>query len=281
MVVAVKLTAAFISGSVSVLGEGIQSLVDIIASGLAVWSIAYAARPPDESHPYGHGKAEVLSSAAQMVLMTMSSGFILVASWGKFLHPEPIKIESGALAMAYALVSNLTMVALLRRGAQKTGSISLRSEATHLLSDSTSSAGVLFGLVLIQFKAPLWIDPLVAILLACWAIFTAIRTASRLIHMLMDGALPDADVQLVKQTLDSHPEVRGHHNLRTRMVGSDRFVDLHVMLDDGLSFVTAHDLAEEIEGELKQTLGGAIVTIHYEPYESELEHRKQEHGETI
>ncbi len=279
VVVAIKLIAALKSGSVSVLSEALQSIMDIAMSGLAVFSVRYAARPPDRDHPYGHGKAELLSAAIQMVVIVLTSGYIAYRSWERFLTPEPIFWDIGAIAMAASMVINLAMASHLRKVSQQTGSTSLASEALHLRGDTVMSGGVLIGMLLVGITGILTLDPIAAALSALIGIFSAVRQLGRLIHPLMDGSLPEEELTKLEVVLTHHPEVRGYHNLRTRAVGANRFIDLHVMLDDTLTFITAHETAERIEDELRLVLGGAIVNIHYEPYEVETEHRRKHHSD--
>jgi len=181
--------------------------------------------------------------------------------------------------MGYALASNLIIANRLRKVSHATGSSSLESEAMHLKGDSVMSGGVLAGMILVGATQADWIDPVAAAFSAVYGIWIAGAQLSSLIHPLMDGSLPEPQLRELERILDSHPEVRGYHNLRARSVGNFRFVDLHVLLDDDLTFVSAHEVAEEIEEELRVPLGGAIVNIHYEPSEVERAHRKAHHPE--
>lgn len=278
VVVVVKLVAAWLSGSISVLAEGLQSIMDIAMSGVALATVRYASKPADEGHPYGHGKAELLASAVQMVVILGSSIFILWAAYGRILQPQEIRWDWGAGAMIYAMAANFVVASHLHRVARRYPSASLESEALHLKADTAAAFGVLVGMLLVGLTKETILDPVAAAVFTLLAMSGAVKRLRGLAHPLMDGALPIGETEKLKQVLAEHPEVRGYHNLRTRMVGNLRFVDLHVMLDDALTFVRAHELAEEIESELKAALGGATVSIHYEPYEAEVEHRRREHG---
>lgn len=279
VVVGVKLVAAGLSGSVSVLAEGLQSSVDIVVALLAVVTIRYAARPADEDHPYGHGKAEFLAGALQMILVIASGLFILTEAYRRWRQPEPITWNWGVAAMAYTLASNTVISLWLRKVVRDTGSAVIEAEIQHLRSDTISSAGVLAGLFVYAATGHQWVDPLVAALFTLIAILGAVRHLRVVLHPLMDGALPAEARRRLEEVLAEHPEVRGYHDLRTRVAGQTRVVELHVMLDDALTFVVAHDIAEHIEDQIRDALGGATVSIHYEPYEAELAHRRREHGE--
>lgn len=277
VVVAVKLVGAWLSGSISVLGEGVQSLLDIFMAALALYAVRVSAAPPDQDHPSGHGKAELLASAFQMLLAMASAGWIIWQAGLRLMHPVPIKPDWGLVTMIYAIGSNFIVIGILKRVISLTGSEMLASERSHLFSDTWSTVGVIVGLLLFRLTNLDWIDPATAILFTGIGASMAYRKLNDVLHPLMDGALPGNEIQEVQKALDSHPEVRGYHKLRTRFTGNVRMVDLHVQLDDDLTFIQAHDLAEEIEKEISFVLGGAVVTIHYEPFEAEKEHQLKEH----
>ncbi len=277
IVVGVKLFAARQSGSISVLAEALQSILDIVMSGLAIFALRVAAIPPDENHPYGHGKVEFLASLAQMIVVLGSAGFILVLAYQRLSSPQPVAWDWGVAAMAYTVVANTLVSRYVLRVSRESNSATLRSEALHLRGDTFASLGVLVGLLLVGLTGWLILDPIVAALFTVVAIGMAFRQLQSVIHALMDGALPRGEISALEAALDTHPEVRGYHDLRTRWVGALRHVELHVMLDDGLSFVAAHEVTEQLESELSRAIGGARVSIHYEPYEAETLHRKLEH----
>ncbi len=279
VVVAVKLVAAVLSGSISVLAEALQSSVDILMAGITLATIRYAALPPDPKHPYGHGKAEFLSSAFQMLVILSSGIFILIASIHRLTQPEKIEWGWGAIAMGYTVISNTAVAMYLQRLGKRIQSQALLSEATHLKGDTLASAGVLVGVLLVGITKYPPLDAIIAIVFTLATMTIALFQLKNVLHPLMDGALPAAETTAIENLLKNHPEARGFHNLRTRLVGAVRYVDLHVMLDDNLTFVRAHELAEELEEEMRTALGGAVVTIHYEPYESEMAHRAKEHHE--
>ncbi len=279
VVVTIKIGAAVVTQSVSVLAEALQSFVDVFMSLLVVWSVRIAAVPPDKDHPYGHGKAELLASAFQMVLVLMTAGVIVWQSSMRFLGPQDIQPLWGIVALGYAAVANTVVIYYLRKVSKEATSTALSGEIEHLKSDTLTSIGILAGLVAYMVTGWKTLDPLVAILFTAGGAYFAFRQLRRVIHPLMDGSLPKQDIETLEKVLNTHTDVRGYHNLQTREAGTMRYVGLHVMLDDDLSFIRAHELAEHIETELSKALGGAHVTLHYEPFEAELEHREQEHHE--
>lgn len=279
IVVAVKLVAAGLSGSVSVLAEGLQSLIDVAMSFATVLSVKWATQPADDDHPWGHGKAEVVMSAFQMIVVILMALVIAGQAALRLKSPSSIEAEWGIGAMAFAMLVNIGLISFLKKEAHATGSAALEGEAIHLKGDLLASGGILVGLVAYLVSGWKPIDPIVAIVFTLVGAVYGVRQLFKLTHQLMDGALPAHEIEKVEVALHSHPEVRGFHQLLTRRVGALREVALHVLLDDQLSFVEAHDLAEDIEDHLSEVLGGARVTLHYEPFESEVKHRADAHGD--
>ncbi len=279
--VGVKLAAGFATMSVSVLAEAVQSLVDILIALGVIQTIRYASRPADDTHPYGHGKAELLMSMLEMVLILSTSGFILMQAIWRLRTPHPFAEWPGAAAMAFSTVVNWIISGRLDRVCKETQSTALKAEVLHLRSDMLASLGILIALLLVWVTGWHILDPIVAIGFTLVVVITAIRQMLALVHPLMDGALPQEELEQVAKYLEQHPDVLGFHDIRTRMVGPTRHIELHVLLDDRLPFVAAHDLAEQVEEGVREVLGAATVNIHYEPYEAEIRHRQQEHGETF
>lgn len=279
VVVAFKLVGAWMSGSIAVLAEAIQSTLDIALSLAVVGTVKLANKPPDDEHPYGHGKAELLLSAFQMVLVILTAAVIAWQAALSLANPHPIRPGWGLAPMIYAVIANTVVIIHLKRVAKQTNSSALEGEAEHLRGDVLASLGIIVGLL--AYMATNWkqLDPIIAIVFTVFGAYFAIRQLRKVLHPLMDGALPPEELSRIETVLEEHPESRGYHLVRTRQAGMLRIVSLHVLLDDDLSFVKAHDIAEQIESELSQALGGALVTVHYEPYEAEIAHRRHAHGE--
>lgn len=278
-VVAGKLGAGFLTGSVSVLAEALQSSVDVLVAFGVVQAVRLAALPPDEEHNYGHGKAEVLLSAMQMILIMASAGFILSKAYGRLLKPEAIQTDWGLIVMGASAAVNFYLSKRLGKIAREESSAALRGESFHLMGDAYSSAGVFVGLLLVlAFNSPI-LDPITAIVFTFVVVFLAIRQLREILHQLMDGAVSATERQTIEGVLKSDPRVLGFHAIRTRTVGSVHHVDLHILLDDDLTFIAAHDLAEEVEELISNALGGAFVNAHFEPYFQEMEHRRQVHAD--
>ncbi len=279
IVVVVKLVAGQVTGSISVFGEGLQSFVDVLIAFGVVQTVKLAARPPDETHPYGHGKAEVIMSGLQMLLITGTSGFVISQAVLRIRQPQEITVDWGVAAMAFSATVNLLVATQLEKVAKANNSAALRGEVLHLRSDTFAAVGLIVGLVAVHFTKWTVLDPLLAIGFTLVVVVAAMSQLRGIVHLLMDGAAPPEEIAHIEKTLLSHPKVKGFHALRTRTVGSTHHVDLHVLLDDNLTFVEAHEAAESVESEISQVLGGARVNVHYEPYYAELRHQQEKHPE--
>ncbi len=276
--VVVKIAAGLVTGSVSVLAEGIQSAVDILASVMIYAGLGVAGKPPDRGHPYGHGKFESLTSAAQMILILGSTSFILYQAYRRLLHPRMPDVDWGIAAMGLALVVDLAVSSHLQRVARRTESLALEAEAQHLRSDMYACAGVLLGLVAVRLTRWAPLDPVIAALLALVVIVTAIRLMRASLQPLLDQSLPAEEEAQIRRTLDADDRVMGYHKLRTRQAGAQRHVDVHIMLEDGLTLSEAHAIGEEIERAIRKTLRNLDVVVHVEPYAEELSHQALQHG---
>jgi len=276
--VGIKLTAALITGSISILAEGLQSGVDILIAFGVLQTIKIAERPADDSHPYGHGKAEVLMSVAQMLLILFSAVVVLFHAIGRLQRPEDIRADIGMVAMLISVCINYFTSWKLNQVAKETKSSLIASEVLHLRSDLYAALGILVGLAIVHFTGWKLFDPLIALVFMLYISVIAVRQLGSLIHPLMDGAMPEEDNEAILHYLDAHPQVLDYHDIRGRTLGRHRHVELHVLFDDDLSFVDAHRWAEEIEAGIAHLLGSAAVTIHYEPYREEMEHRAREHA---
>jgi len=276
--VIVKIAAGLVTGSISVLAEGIQSTVDILASTMIYASLRAAERPPDKSHPYGHGKFENLASAVQMLLILGSTAFILYQAYRRLLDPRMPHVDLGVAAMGLAVAVDLAVSSHLQRVARETGSLALEAEAQHLRADMYASAGVLLGLVAVRLTGWAPLDPIVAALLTIVVIITAIRLMRLSLRPLLDQSLPAEEETKIRRTLDGDDRVKGYHKLRTRQAGVQRHVDVHVMLEDTLPLSEAHAIGEEIEGAIRKTLPNLDVVVHVEPYAEEMSHQATHHG---
>lgn len=272
-----KFIAAFLSGSMSLLSEAVHSFSDVVASLVAFIGVHVSDAPADEGHPFGHGKAEPLAGFVEALLLFAAAIYIGLEAMNRFTRPEPIKVDIAIIVVTATALVNVFVGKFLHRTARETESDALHADSAHILADSVTSTGVLCALLLVRFTRNQAFDGIVAILLALWIIFSAIRIAFRSLDALMDVQLPGEEMEAIREILRTHPEVKDWHQLRTRKAGSHRHIDAHILLGDDLSLVRAHEITEEVEDRIRARLPNVSVSLHMEPYANEIKHRRQEH----
>lgn len=273
-----KIIVGLLTGSVSILAEAAHSLSDLLASGLTLVSIHAADRPPDRSHPYGHGKAESLSAMAEALLLFVAALFIVCEAISKFLaHAKPARVDWGIAVMAASALINVFVVRSMLAVARRSGSQALRADAENHRADIYAASGVFLGLVLVRLTGRGFFDPLLAILVALLIFRAAWSLADGALAPLMDSQLPAVDVEKVRRVLEEDPSVLAYHKLRTRQSGAERFVDAHILMDDDLTLAEAHELTEDVEEKVRAALPNTEVTLHTEPYRAERQHQHEHH----
>jgi cation diffusion facilitator family transporter len=276
--VIIKIAAGVASGSLSVLAEGVQSLLDIFASAMILITVRAAAAPPDTEHPYGHGKFENMTALIQMTLVLGSILGIWYAAWQRLRSPVMPTIDWGVAAIIVSIVVNLIVSGRIIKVAKETDSAALRSEGVHLRGDLWSCYGVLAGLLATRITGEARLDPIMAAIMTIFAMVSAIHLIRETMRPLLDASLPGEEERAIEAVLHADKRVMGFHKLRTRQAGSARLADVHILLDDNLSFRDAHDIGEEIEDEIRRVLPNLDVMVHTEPYEAEMAHQREDHG---
>ena len=276
--VIIKVGAGLQSNSLSVIGEGVQSLLDIVVSALIFFTVRAAAAPPDEDHPWGHGKFENLTSLFQMVLVLLSIGGIWWIAWQRWQHPEMPVVDWGIAAIVVSMAVNIFMSRRMSRVARATDSSALAAEAVHLRGDLWACGGVLTGLLATHIFRNPRLDPLCAAIMTLFAAYAAIHLLRDTLRPLLDETLPRSEERRIRTVLESDARVLDYHKLRTRQAGAKRLADVHVMLDDDLSFRAAHQISEDIEAAIRAALPNTDVIVHFEPYEEEIQHQRAAHG---
>ena len=264
---ALKAGAYQITGSVSLLSDAVESIVNLIGGIMALAMLIIAARPSDKDHAYGHSKAEYFSSGVEGTLILIAAVCIAVAAVQRLLNPRHLHdLGLGLLISVGASLINLGVALLLLRVGRKHNSITLEANAQHLLTDVWTSAGVLVGIGVVALTGWEALDPIVAIIVAANIVWTSFRIIRRSIDGLMDKALPAEDEACVRQVLRTY-EATGveFHALRTRQAGARKFVALHVLVPGAWTVRRGHDLLEQIETEIRTALPDAVVFTHLEP----------------
>lgn len=264
-----KGVAWWLTGSVGLLSDALESFVNLAGALMALAMLSLAARPADQNHAHGHGKAEYLSSAFEGFLIILAALSIGYAAVGRLLAPQPIEDVGVGLAVSVAasIVNLLTARTLLGVG-REYHSIALEADAHHLLTDVWTSAGVIAGVALVWLTGWLWLDPVIALLVAVNIVWAGWRLLHRSAGGLMDVSLADDELRAIEILLDGY-RARGieFHALRTRQAGSRAFVTLHVLVPGGWTVKAGHDWCELIEADIGRAVSHAHVTTHLEPGE--------------
>ncbi len=274
-----KLVLGTLSGSVGVLSEAAHSAVDLLASWIAFFAVKVSDLPPDDDHPYGHGKVESLSGMMEALLIFAAGAFIIYEALKAISHKElPHNVNLGLAAMGISALVNTIISKRILDVAKATESLALEADAMHLRTDVWTSVGVFFGLLAVKFTGIWWIDPAVALCVALLILHASYDLVKRALNPLMDQNLPAQEIQIVKDVLDADAAVLGYHKLRTRQSGSHRHIDAHVLMDDHLTLLQAHDFTEALEDRIRQRLKNTEITLHTEPYYAEMQHQHEHHG---
>jgi cation diffusion facilitator family transporter len=269
VLIAMKLAAGAITGSVAIITEAIHSSIDLVASVIAFFSVREADRPPDAEHPYGHAKIENLAAAIEGMLILVGSGIIVFESVRRLTggRSEVDQLGIGIAIIALSIVVNLVVSAYIGRRARQTESPALEGDAAHLRTDAATSLGVLGGLIVVEVTGAAWLDPVVALVVAVAIVVAGVRLLTRSSRVLVDETLPAEELDAIRATVHAFGPrgVAGFHELRARRAGARRHVDLHVQFRAGTSLEDAHDTAEDLEDAISDRLAGADVLIHLEP----------------
>ena len=264
--IALKTVAYLITGSVGLLSDAVESLVNLIGGVMALAMLKIAERPADEDHAYGHSKAEYFSSGVEGGLILVAALSIGVAAVLRLITPKPLEaIGHGVLVSAAAAVVNLVVALVLLRVSRKHNSITLEASAHHLLTDVWTSVGVVVAIVLVALTNWHWLDPVVALLVAANIVWTGTKIVRRSVSGLMDTALSPEDMTVVRKALQTYEQTGiQFHALRTRQSGARKFVSVHVLVPGDWTVQRGHELLERIESDVRQALPTTLVFTHLE-----------------
>lgn len=265
--IAAKLGAWLATSSVSLLSTLIDSLLDLAASVVNFIAIHHAAQPADREHRFGHGKAEPIAGFAQAAFVSGSAGFLSIQAVERLIHPTSVSNEKiGIGVMVLSIVLTLALVVFQRSVVRRTGSVAIGADQLHYQSDLLVNASVIVALVLAwQFQ---WMiaDPLFAIAIAGYILYSAREILVHSFDMLMDKELPDADRKRIVEIAEAHPGVINAHDLRTRLSGSRIFVQIHLELNGELRLWDAHEIADGVMKQIETAYPDAEVLIHEDPH---------------
>ncbi len=270
--IGLKSFAYLLTGSVGLLSDAVESLVNLVAALMALAMLIVAARPADEGHPYGHSKAEYFASGVEGVLILLAAVSIAVAAVHRILAPRPLEQAGAGLAVAVvASAVNLAVARILLSVGKRSNSITLEADAHHLMTDVWTSVAVIVGVGAVALTGWHLLDPIVALVVAANIVRTGYHLMRRSVAGLMDAALPQDESDKLQKVLNKYKE-QGilFHAVRTRQAAGRRFVSIHVLVPGRWSTHKAHHVVEDIEADIRNVLAGVVIFSHLEPVDDPL-----------
>ncbi|MBU0689666.1 MAG: cation diffusion facilitator family transporter [Gammaproteobacteria bacterium] len=264
--------AWWLTGSVGLLSDALESFVNLAGALMALFMLTLAAAPADEKHAYGHGKAEYFSSAFEGFLILLAAFSIAYAAIDRFLHPQALaEVGVGLAVSVVASLINLFAARELLKAGRAYNSITLEADAKHLMTDVWTSVGVIIGVALVWLSGWLWLDPVIALLVAANIVWTGWQLLHRSAEGLMDAAIPQEHINAIEAVLVKYREQGlDFHALRTREAGRQAFISMHVLVPGKWTVQRGHDLVEVIEAEIRAAVPFCHITTHLEPIEDPL-----------
>jgi len=268
LLIAIKLAAGAITGSIAIVTEAVHSTIDLVASVVAFVSVRKADEPADAEHPYGHEKVESLAATIEGMLILIGAGIIVYEATHRLVAGAEVEsLGVGIAVMAFSVLANLAVSTVLSRQARAFDSPALEGDAAHLRADALTSVGVLAGLTLVQITGVVAFDSITALVVAAAIVVAGVRIIRRSSGVLVDEALPEDEMDRIEAAIAAArtPEVAGYHKLRARRAGSRRHIDFHVQYRSGTSLERAHELAHAMRDEIESAIPRSEVLIHAEP----------------
>jgi len=261
-----KTWASIATGSVAMLGSLADTGLDLAASLVLLFSVRYAAMPPDEDHRFGHGKAESLAALFQVALIAVSAALIAWRAVERLLKGAPVEqAESGIIVSVIAIIATFGLVAYQKSIIRRTGSVAIEADNLHYQSDLLLNLSVIAALVLDQYLGVGWTDPLFGVAIALWLGWNAFRGASRAIDQLMDKEWPEEKRLAFIEVAHRHEELKNLHDLRTRTSGNRDFAQFHVDMPAKMTVAESHDIIHRVEDDLRAHFPDVEVLIHIDP----------------
>ncbi len=271
LTIGLKAVAYFLTGSVGLLSDALESFVNLAGALMALAMLTVAARPADEEHPYGHGKAEYFSSGVEGTLILVAAAGIIFTALQRLVAPRPLEqLGSGLIVSLAASLVNLGVALVLLRAARAHHSVTLEANAQHLLADVWTSVGVLVGIGVVAISGWQQLDAIVALVVAGNIIWSGLRIVRKSVLGLMDTALPADELAAIQKALArGRQEGVNYHAMRTRQAGARRFMSVHVLVPGDWTVQRGHQLLEQIEAEIRGAVPNITVFTHLEAIEDE------------
>lgn len=265
-----KFIGAYFTGSVSLLSEALHSASDVFSSLISFFSIRAASAPPDEEHPYGHGKIDTLAGLSEAIMLFLFAIYTLITAIQHLLKkPDVVKVDLG---LAIVLVCALAAIFVSRvnaKAAKETESFALQSNVQHLNVDIITTVGVLLALIVTKFTGWDLADPIFAIGLSIWLGYSSLKMVHQAFHEVIDRTIDPEELAKIKEVLANEPELISYHKLRTRHSGAWHYIDIHLVVPRHWSVVQGHELADRVEKKVEALLHPAVCTIHIDPADEE------------
>lgn len=270
--IALKTGAYLLTGSVGLLSDALESVVNLIGAFMALWMLTIAARPEDESHMFGHSKAEYFSSGVEGSLILIAAGSITYAAIQRLLHPQGLEqVGAGLIVSVIASVINFVVARILKRAGKKSNSITLEADSAHLMTDVWTSVGVILAVIVVSISKWTLLDPLIALAVAANIVWTGVTLIRKSVTGLMDTALPSEEMSKVEEVLVKYRQSGiQFHAVRTRISASRRFISLHILVPGDMTVHDGHHIAEDLEFDLLKLFEEAVIFTHLEPIEDEI-----------
>lgn len=266
-----KVVTGVLTGSISIWAQAVDSSLDIFAVVITFLTIGFSAKPADQEHPFGHGKVEDIAAGIQAVLLFSAAGVIIYSAIQRIIAGEVIQLtEAGIGVMLVSMIVSIFLSQHLFRVARKTGSVVLEANANNIRGDVYSTAGVMVGLVIVRVTGFNIVDPVVALIVSLLILRATYKVGRMAFGGLIDVRLPKAEEDKIISSITEHSgQLVGFHAIRTRKAGSQRFIDLHLMLPKNASVEEAHQMCDHLEQDIENRLPSSNVTIHVEPCSTE------------
>jgi len=281
LLVIIKMTVGVLSGSIAVLASAIDSFLDLTVSLFNYFALHNAEKDPDDQFHYGRSKIEPLAAVIEGVVVSLSAIFILYEALIKIAHPREMEhMTESIIVMIVSFIITAFLVAFLNYVAKKTNNMVIRADALHYKTDLFSNGAVLMALVLISYTAEQLIDPILGVGIAIYMIYSAIPIIKEGVLMLLDAALPDEDIESIKDAIMTESAITDYHFLQTREAGSNIFISVHAVFNISISLYDAHLVADRVEDKLRKLFEDKQVhtIIHMDPYDdSEINEMEASH----
>ncbi|MFC2034931.1 cation diffusion facilitator family transporter [Chloroflexota bacterium] len=269
--IVLKVVVAVITGSISITAQAVDSFFDLFAVAITIFAVGVAGTPADEKHPFGHGKVEGIAAIVQAVLILTAGGLIIYSAVRRIIMDTTVELtEAGMGVMLVSIVASIFLSRHLLKVSRATDSIALEASARNIAADVYTAAGVLVALVAIRFTGLAILDPVIALGVALFIFKAAYNVMRKSFEELVDVRLPQAEEDEIVSCITEHSgQLAGFHEVRTRKAGSQRFIDLHLMLPKNSSVEEAHKMCDHLEQDVESRLPNSNMTIHVEPCNTE------------